>query len=361
MPRILLCHPGHSFSTSDVYDGLKVGLEAAGAEVVEFRWGNILRTLNGLVMGGVASEAITPEQGQHLYGFVSFLSAADIVSTAVEQEVDAALVVNGLLLPPNRAAILSKIVPIGCYGTEAPYFLEAERAIAPAYTHWFTQERRSVPFFADLLAPERSHYLPMAYNPEVHVPGPASPDHACDVVFVGGGYPERRALLDGADWTGVNFVRKGTLWDIDLDEERAKGIQPGQGSKYSKGAIPNTETTLWHQNALISLNLHRHMTYVETGGSIDPSTAESLGPRAYEIPAVGGFMLCDDERPELLDVYGDAAATFKAGDSADLRRQVDYWLSHPDQRDRQRQAQAEAVAPHTWTARARTVLETLLA
>lgn len=68
-------------------------------------------------------------------------------------------------------------------------------------------------------------------------------------------------------------------------------------------------------------------------------------------------MLCDDERPELFDVLGDSAATFRAWDRDDLSRQLTYWLSHPDARERQQHAQAEAIRPHHWGNRAREVLE----
>ena len=49
--RILLCHPGHSFSTSDVFDGLLTGLTAAGADVVTFRWDQIMQRLGAFVAG----------------------------------------------------------------------------------------------------------------------------------------------------------------------------------------------------------------------------------------------------------------------------------------------------------------------
>ena len=41
--------PGHSFSTSDVFDGLLTGLTAAGADVVTFRWDQIMQRLGAFV------------------------------------------------------------------------------------------------------------------------------------------------------------------------------------------------------------------------------------------------------------------------------------------------------------------------
>lgn len=354
--RVMLIHPGHTFATSDVYDGLKWGLEANGIEVVGFRWGQTLQILNATAQGAVHAGLVQPGQpAEQFVEFAGFLASADAVSIAVEQEVDAALVVNGLLFPPKRALILQQLgIPVACYGTEAPYFWEMERQIAPAYTHWFTQERRCAKWF-DSLLPGRAHYLPMAYNPAVHRPGPTDPERAADVVFVGGGYPERKALLAGADWRGVRLETRGTLWHLDLEAER-EAEDVGSGRRYSEGAIPNSETASWHRSSAIALNLNRNMTYIETGGSIAPGEAESLGPRAYEIPAVGGFMLSDDERPELVEVYGDTVPTFRAGNPGDLSRQVRHWLTHPDARQRQRVAQYEAVQPHHWGARAAQLL-----
>lgn len=335
---------------------MKAGLEMNGVEVVPFQWRRILEVWIGVVrfavVGGYPAEKVEP-----LHQFCGRIAAADVVSIAVDAEVDAAIVVNGLLFPPERAKVLQKLgIPVVCYGTEAPYFEQFERQIAPFYTHWATNERRSVGAFADLT---RSFYLAHAYNPLVHTPGPAEPDKQCDAVFVGGGYPERKALLDGEGWEDIHLERRGTLWHLDLEAERNATDSDRRG-RYSERAIPNEETTAWHRSATIALNLHRKMTRIETGEEVAAGAGESLGPRAYEIPAVGGFMLCDDERPELQDVYGDSAATFRAWDRDDLIRQCRYWLSHPDERDRRRQAQYEAVQPHHWGNRARELLENII-
>jgi spore maturation protein CgeB len=345
------------FSTSDVFDGLCAGLTMNDVEVVPFQWERPLQTLGAIVGGAIGAGVVKPEKAEKVRQFTSWLAAADAISIAVDSEVDAVLVVNGILFPADRAQVMHKLnIPVACYGTEAPYFLDKEQEIAPFYSHWFTNERRCVGMFGDV----PTFYLPHAYNPEVHVPGPVHSEKACDVVFIGGGYPERKTLLNGVDWRGISLATRGTLWHLDLVAER-NATDIGRASRYSEGAIPNTETAAWHRSAAISLNLHRRMTYVETGATIPAGTAESLGPRAYEIPAVGGFMLCDDERPELWDVYGESAATFRAWNSADLERQIRYWLSHPNERERTRQAQAEAARPHHWGNRAKYVLETIFA
>lgn len=356
--NILVVHPGHGHSTSDVYEGICAGLEMQGCAVTRFEWGKMIQPITAVVLGAVAGNAVADKDAERLHQWICWMAAGDVLWEAAEHEVEAVLVINGLLFPPSRTALFRKMgLPIACYGTEAPYFEATERQLVPFYSHWFTQERTAAQRYADLGTPVI--YLPMAYNPNIHHPAPPDPDRSCDVTFVGGGYPERKALLGDADWSGIDITIHGTLWGLDLKQERGK-FDFSRGTRYTEGAIPNEQTCAWHRSAKVALNFHRQMGYIETGTTVAPGQAESLGPRAYEIPACGGFLLSDDERPELRDIYGESAATFKAWDAADLERQTRYWLAHPDERERRRRAQQEAVTPHHWGERAKTILERLI-
>jgi spore maturation protein CgeB len=324
--KILLIHPGHGHSTADVFEGLCVGFELNKVEVVRFEWGQMLRPLTSVVIGAIQSGVVKEDQADRLHQFMARLASNDAIGMMIDNEVNAIVVVNGLLFPPSTAALLKKVgIPVVCYGTEAPYFERTELEIAPFYTHWFTQERTSVGKFSPIVP---TTYLPMAYNPRLHQPGPADDDKRCDLTFIGGGFPERKRLLAGVDWTDIDKTIHGTLWGLDMEAEKGR-YDFERGTRYTEGAIPNEMTSAWHRSATIALNMHRKMTYIEQGGQIAAGIAESLGPRSYEIPACGGFLLSDDERPEISDVYGEAAATFKAWDSADLERQIRYWLAHP--------------------------------
>lgn len=349
MTRILLVHPGSSFSTADTYSGLKAGFEACGIEILEYRLDLQLQLYSGMVEGAIASgylqEAINP--------FI--LASGDAIGMAIHYEPDAVFVISGSNFHVARAQVLRefakqrrKPLPLGVYCTESPYMSRLEAWFAQIYDVVFTNEKLSVPMFS---RNERVHYLPHAYNPTVHTPGPADPEKQADVFFVGTGFPERRVLFSAVDWTGINFVTRGFSWS---DNEAVDLISP-------TGVIPNEKTAAWYRSALINLNHHRTTTAYGTNEHISQAVAASLGPRAYEIAACAGFQLCDDSRPELFELFGDAAATYHAGDAADLERQVRYWLKHPDRREETARAQHETVLPHTWTARAETILTELLA
>ena len=357
--KILVVHPGHGHSSSDVFNGMCAGLRWTGVEVVTFEWDRMLQPLTAITLGAIAGGVIKEDKGEQLFNFMSWLASGDVTNVVIDEEVHAVIVINGLLFPPSRARVLASIgIPVACYGTEAPYFEEWEHQFAQFYTHFFTQERTAVERFKAVQP--NTFYLPMAYNPDLHRPGCIDADKRCDLAFVGGGFPERKQVLAGVDWTGIDQRIMGTLWGLDLDAEVGKN-DFARGNRYTEGAIPNDETSAWHRSAKIALNMHRKMGYIEKGSSVAPGLAESLGPRAYEIPAVGGFMLCDDERPEVFDVFGESVATFKAWDSDDLSRQIRYWLIHPDERERRQKAQYEAVQPHHWGNRAQCLLETIFA
>jgi spore maturation protein CgeB len=126
-----------------------------------------------------------------------------------------------------------------------------------------------------------------------------------------------------------------------------------------KTVIPNQDVAALYRGAKVNLNHHRTTTMHGSGAHIPVGSAESLGPRAYEIAACGGFQLMDDSRKEAGDIFGDALATYKAGDPADLVAQARYWVEHPAERAMMARAQREAVAPHSWHARAADLLNIL--
>jgi spore maturation protein CgeB len=123
--------------------------------------------------------------------------------------------------------------------------------------------------------------------------------------------------------------------------------------------MSNEQAATYYRAAKINLNHHRTTMNYHSGQHLANGVAYSLGPRAYEIAACGGFQLMDDSRTEAREVFGTSLATYRTGDSADLGKQVRYWLAHPDERSDMAAAQHAAILSHSWTARAGAVLDTL--
>lgn len=342
--RVLLVHPGAAWSTHDVWTGMRAGLVAAGCEVIDYRLDEALAFF-GLTFQAAEQGGIHWESGSrpNVSGFAGIKCVAELVNVSPDLLVS----VSGHNLHQSVPLMARKLgIPTAVYCTESPYFGEFERQFAKQYDVIFTNERRAVPFFQEV-APGRAHYLAHAYNPAVHHPrAGVDPALASDVFFVGSGFPERVRLFQAVDWTGINAAIKGFLWNGEAELDPAD-------------VVPNDQAVAYYRAAAICLNHHRTTTVYGAHEHISALDADSLGPRAYEIPASGGFMLCDDSRAELREVFGDTVPTYRSHSAIDLERQVRHYLARPDERARLAAAQREAVAPHTWHARAQQMLDVI--
>lgn len=140
---------------------------------------------------------------------------------------------------------------------------------------------------------ERFHRLPP--------PGPGEQRRfSSDVAFVGTHYPERDRLIGPlANGAGGELRVWGRGW------RRSPTVR-------SEGRLSMTDTLKVHRNARISLNIHHHQTN------------DGFNMKFFEIPAAGGFQLCDWQ-PEIERLrLGDLVATFREGD--DLVDKVNYFL-----------------------------------
>jgi spore maturation protein CgeB len=336
--RIFVIHPGPAFSTADVFTGLCAGLRANGAEVIAGELDKAMEFQGRLWAAGQAAGVV--QEGAIS---ISYFASPYIAQHAIASEPDAVITVSGHNFNIVSARTMRQAgLKTAILMTESPYFADYEREMAQAYRHVFTNEQNCATgaYFG---GHPSVHYLPHAYNPEVHEPGEPDPSLACDVFFCGSLFHERALLFADVDWTGIDF--------------RRRGYAPGQPQQ---DIVENTETAAHYRAAKINLNHHRTTMDYARGGHIRPGSAVSLGPRAYEIAACGGFQLCDDSRAELFDLFGPAVPTYRAADPGDLSRQIRYWLDRPEERAARATEARALVEPHSWVERAKQVLETIL-
>lgn len=338
--RIMTIAPGHGFSTLDVYTGLNAGLVAQGCDVIPYPLDAALDI--NLAMYGLA-HVHAPALAAAFDPYA--VAAHAIVGRAIWREVDWVVAVTGQNLHFGAVGTLRKAgIKTALLCTESPYLtMERERFDAQLYDVVFTNDKSAIHLFGTLAV-----YLPAAYNPAVHHPHGAGAEDAPDVFFVGSGFEERKELFGGVDWTGINFKVAGTLWDGNTSTD-----------VILSRLMDNAQACLYYRASKINLNHHRTTMDYNSGQHLPAGVAWSLGPRAYEIAACGGFQLIDDSRPEAREVFGASLATYRAGDSASLEREIRYWLAHPQERRARAEAQRAAILPHSWHARAGAMLDTL--
>jgi spore maturation protein CgeB len=343
--KVLLVHPGASMSTHDVFVGLMGGLKALGVEVMEYEldariersgaWLNYCRSR--LLKKGVDFPPITNAD-------ILYHAGEELVARSLRAQPDVVLVVSAMYLHPDVLVIMRRAgLRVVILFTESPYDDAHQDRLLPWFDFGWTNERTS--------AKGKVRYLPHAWNPDVHGAAAAAdadvPSH--DVVFVGTGFAERVEVLQRTDWDGIDLGLYGS-WDLLGSRNRLR--------KYVRGSyVSNEVATALYRRAKIGLNLYR--TSIGFGRH-NPRIlhAESLNPRAYELASVGCFTV-SDRRAEVAEVFGDLVPTFDRPEM--LRLLLDRWLADEFGRAQARARLPAAVAAHTWHARARRVVNDLVA
>lgn len=344
--RVLVVASGHQFSTKDVYDSAVNGFKAAGCEVVGYPFHDYLSDMMDLVEDW--KERGIPSPTQRLID----RAASPVFKRALAFRPDLIFFITGYVFPQADALLLGQYARTAVWLTEGPYQWESEFVAQGDFKHAFTNERKCVERFrAERRAaghphPENVHYLPHAYDPDRHYPREADPALRSDVCFVGSPFPERQALFGAADFRDLKVVARG-LW-TELEMESILDPQTG--------LIENAKAHDLYAAAAVNVNHHRLSRYYGDGRQIEDGEAESLNLRAYELAAAGCFQVCDDSRPELLEVFGDAVPTYRHRDGKDLERVVRYWLARPEERAEKAAEAQERVHAHTVQARIETVL-----
>ena len=348
--RILLIWSGHSVSTIDVARGYSAALRQLGHEVCD------ANLHNWYAYHSVALDAWHKRTGNDIpAGYLSQLATEQVGAEIVKFVPDVVLAVCGLALHVAGFDMCWRLgVPMALILTESPYLdvQQVKRVQHQAVKLVFVNDRVSVEPIRDELArlsdsalavaeqdEQRREaarqmraevvYLPHSFDPERHYP--AQQKHFTrDVYFYGTWWPERKRLLRPLKrWT----MWRHPFWRVDIG-----GIGFDLGRKAIHHARSNADLAEAYRHARIALNHHRSVVGVEGGKEVHVREAYSIGPRAYEIAACGAFQLCDDTRPELAEVFGDAVPTYRDADS--LREQVAYWLDPVHEQEREDRAWA---------------------
>lgn len=347
--KLLCIHPGASYSTADVYNGMSAALREQGHEIIEYR-------LDGRIAAAGAWLKYQVNRAKRRGADLSYNSAdvlyratVDVLERALRFQPDWVLIFSAMYCHPDGIIMLKRAgLKVGVILSESPYDEEQERRILPFVDVAWTNERTCVPRFREVNP--SVYYLPHAYDPAKHFPGARLGDDALpswDVVFVGTFFQERIEILSAVDWTGIDLGLYGEHAAIPSRSKLRKHI--------TGGVTDNATAAALYRRAAIGLNLHR----VSKGfgrGAPRIDHAESLNPRAYELAASGCFQI-SDERAEIVEVFGGAVPTFTTAD--DLSRRIRGYLANPEVRDHLAVAACQAVQGHTFAARAQQITDDL--
>lgn len=329
--RVLLVHPGPSFSVHDVFTGWAEGLRALGVDVKLFNLDDRLALYDSAyfnVSEGKFKKALTGEQAIEM--------AVNGLNAALYKIVpDVLIVVSGFMVP---ASLLDHARRYGTtvvmLHTEQPYELTRELALAEHADINLLNDPVNLDRF-----PAGTYYQPHCYRPLVHYPGHPDPDLAADFAFVGTGFVSRvaffEAMADTGGLDGLDVLLAGNWQQLTEDSALRKYLAHDAAE-----CLDNAQTANVYRSAGVGLNLYRREH--EDG---DDATGWAIGPREVEMAACGMPFL-RDPRGEGDELFPHHPRFTSAAEAVDHLR---WWLARPDERSRSAQAARVAVADRTFT------------
>jgi glycosyltransferase involved in cell wall biosynthesis len=313
----------------DIHTGWCEALRELGQHVIEYNLDDRLTFFSAMLREsdreGVFRRALTAEQAYEL-------AADGLHSTLYKAWPDVLLVISGFFIPADllvRARRTRTRVVI--VHTESPYEDDRQLKLAPFADVNLINDPINLERFAALAT---TRYVPHAYRPSVHHPGPGKPELATDLAFVGTGFPSRIDFFERMDLSDVD-VTLGGNWNL-LSEESP--LYPFIGHDLDE-CVDNADAADVYRSAKLGINLYRR-----EAERPELSAGWSMGPREVEMAACGLPFLRDPrgEGDEILDML----PTF---DSPEAATDVLRWLlSHEDERARIAAKARAAVADRTF-------------
>lgn len=330
-----MIRPGPSFSVQDVAFGWRDGLRDLGVIVADVNFDDRLDFYSSAHVDKSAGN------GEFVQAFdrngAVRLAAKSILSDCYTFWPDVVLITSGFFVPAEVvAAMRSKGHKIVYLFTESPYEDDQQLERAALADLVILNDPTNLERFRAVNP--NSHYVPHAYNPARHHPGPAIPEMKCDLAFVGTGFPSRVEFFEQADLDGLDVILAGS-WSCLTDDHPLASLVAHRRD----WCIDNAEAADLYRSCKASLNLYRQET--TEGGTAD---GWAIGPREVELAACGTFFL-RNPRPEGDELF-PMLPTITEPD--ELRPLLDWWLTHDEARENAALQAREAIAPRTFRANA---------
>jgi spore maturation protein CgeB len=343
--RWLLIHPGPNFSVADVFTGWSEALTGLGEEVMEY---NLDRRLTFYDMAcletGVTDNEGHPQIRKALNRDQAIGLAADgILGAAMRWWPQVILCTSAFFTPPFVLEVLkARAFKIVMLYTESPYQDEMQLKMAEYASLNLLNDPVNIEKYR---AVSPSEYMPHAYRPQLHSPGPAVPDMACDLGFVGTGFPSRRTFFEAMDLAGLDVILAGNWRGLEETSPlfRFLAHEPDR-------CLDNEQTRDVYRSAKAGLNLYRTESEDEHAGE-----GWACGPREIEMAATG-LWFTRDPRPESDELFPMLPAFTGPAEASQLIR---WALAHPDERAEAAAAARAAVSDRTFTNHAKRLLELL--
>lgn len=272
--RAVVVAPGPQFSVADVNHGVVTGLRANGVDTIGLNFDDYLAFFTGACVekDGVYVRAMEYEAA------VRAAAVACIEAACYEFWPDLVVIVSGFFVPPEKYPLMRERghkVVLWC--TESPYEDERQMWMASSADIVIVNDPTNIDEFRKYN--KNTFYIPHAYDPAIHHPGPPHPGLVSDFCFVGTGYPSRIELLEKVDWSGLNVVLGGNWQSVTDDSPLLPLLISERGE-----CIDNTDAADLYRSTGCSANLYRKEAMNDA--HVD---GWAMGPREVELAACSTF------------------------------------------------------------------------
>jgi spore maturation protein CgeB len=242
---------------------------------------------NAIVETGRKTDAGLPELRRACSQEQAVQLAGDgILAEAYKFWPDVILVISAFFIPVKLLEILrSRGHKVVIVATESPYEDDDQIERAAYADINLINDPTNLESFRS--ACPATYYMPHAYRPGFHKPGPATAAFACDLGFSGTGYQSRIDFLEAMDLTGLDVLLAGNWAQL----EENSPLRPMVAHELDR-CLDNEQTVRLYRSARAGINIYRREAQDARIGQ-----GWAVGPREIEQAAIGCFFL-RDPRPE---------------------------------------------------------------
>ncbi len=334
-----MVEPGPAFSVADVHSGWYRALTALGCQVVNLNFGDRLDFYCGahLEKNGEFVKAFSDEAGVRL-------AAKGIEAAAFEVWPDLVFVTSGFFVPPAVYELLrARGMRVVLHQLESPYEDVRQMGRVAVVDACLINDPTNLESFR--VVNPRTWYMPAAYDPDIHCPGPSIDQLRCDFGFVGTGFDSRIRFFEQVDWSGVDVALAGNWAETDSDSPLRKFVVHDLAE-----CFPNEQTVALYRSSKLSANLYR-----KEADTPDLQQGWAMSPREVELAACGTPFLRETrgEGDEVLSML----PTFDT--PGDFEEKLRWCLDHETALHDMAEAARVAVADRTFVQNARALLRLL--
>ena len=275
--RILCIEPGPYFSVADVHRGWHRALTKLGCDVVNVNYDERLTVYDKVARMAPDYDSLDDE--------AQMLRVCQPAAHSVRADIfdvwpDLVLVFSGFYIPPDfYARVRAKGIKVALLCTESPYEDDRQVKKASQVDYVIINDPTNLEKFKAVN--KNTMFLPHAYDPEIHKPGPPDPDCASDFAFVGTGYPSRIEFFEQVDWSGLEVMLGGNWQWVKDGSPLLPFLIHDRGL-----CVDNTDAVRMYRSTKVSANLYRKEA---TQPGLEDGWA--MGPREVELAASGAFFM----------------------------------------------------------------------